>query len=44
VLSSMKDSGTGMREDKALKLQEILEPHREDSIPHGAYVSTRICS
>jgi hypothetical protein len=27
---------------KALKLQEFLEPHREVSIPHGAYVSTRL--
>jgi len=29
---------------KALKLQELLEPHREVYIPHGAYVSTIICT
>jgi hypothetical protein len=29
---------------KELKLQELLEPHREVSIPHGSYVSTIIFS
>ena len=29
-------------QDKALKLKYLLEPHRKESIPHGAYVSTRL--